>query len=130
MIVAALDRREKTHGWASEKFRVLPKPFVTCEAVITEVCYLMRPSYNGVQDALFLLTARIVKIDFSLYSEVKSITSLMKKYENVPMSLADACLVRMCEMDKDSEIFTLDSDFQIYRKHRNSSIPLIISDGI
>jgi predicted nucleic acid-binding protein len=51
---------------------------------------------------------------------------LMKKYEDVPMSLADACLVRMTELNENSQIFTLDSDFHIYRKNRNKKIPLII----
>ena len=51
---------------------------------------------------------------------------LMKRYENVPMSLADACLVRMSELIPGSVILTLDSDFRIYRKNRNEAIDLII----
>lgn len=50
----------------------------------------------------------------------------MNRYASVPMSLADACLVRMSEIYGGSKILTLDSDFQIYRKHRNQMIPVII----
>lgn len=50
----------------------------------------------------------------------------MAKYQSVPMSLADACLVRMSELIPDSLVFTLDSDFQIYRHHKNVVIPLIV----
>jgi predicted nucleic acid-binding protein len=49
----------------------------------------------------------------------------MKRYENVPMSLADACLVRMSELILGSCILTLDSDFQIYRKNNDQVIDLI-----
>jgi predicted nucleic acid-binding protein len=53
---------------------------------------------------------------------------LMQRYESVPMSLADACLVRMSEIYPNSSILTLDSDFTIYRKHRHQIIPLIMPD--
>ena len=52
----------------------------------------------------------------------------MKKYENVPMSLADACLVRMSEIADDSAVFTLDRDFHIYRKSGKQKIDLIIPE--
>ncbi len=52
----------------------------------------------------------------------------MQRYQNVPMSLADAYLVRMSEMYEDSTVLTLDSDFKIYRKNRNESIPVIMPD--
>ncbi len=129
-IVAALDRGETNHEWALENFRTLSKPFLTCEAVINEVCYLMRSSRNGERDALYLLSAGALTIDFALAEEVENIISLMKKYESVPMSLADGCLVRMSEMIPDSSVFTLDSDFLVYRKNRNGRIPLIIPDVI
>ncbi|MGI8653871.1 MAG: hypothetical protein ACR2LC_01485 [Pyrinomonadaceae bacterium] len=44
------------------------------------------------------------------------------------MALADACLVRMSELIEGSTIFTLDSDFWIYRKNGKAQIPLIIPD--
>jgi hypothetical protein len=42
------------------------------------------------------------------------------------MSLADACLVRMSELVSDGVVFTLDSDFRIYRRHRRQKIPVVI----
>jgi predicted nucleic acid-binding protein len=45
---------------------------------------------------------------------------------NVPMSLADACLVRMSERVADGVVFTLDSDFRVYRRHGKQKIPLLI----
>jgi hypothetical protein len=52
----------------------------------------------------------------------------MERYQSVPMSLADACLIRMTEIYPNSILLTLDSDFQIYRKNKNEIIPLIIPE--
>lgn len=48
-------------------------------------------------------------------AEYPSITRLVRRYANVPMSLADACLVRLVELTPHATLFTLDSDFEIYR---------------
>ena len=53
---------------------------------------------------------------------------LLAKYENVPMSLADGCLLRLAELYPQSSVFTLDSDFHIYRKNSNQLVPLIFPE--
>ena len=50
----------------------------------------------------------------------------MRRYRNVPMSLADATLVRLSELHRDCRVFTLDADFRIYRRHRNKAIPVLL----
>ncbi len=52
----------------------------------------------------------------------------MRRYQSVPMSIADACLVRMSEIYTQSSVITLDSDFRIYRKNRNQEIPVIMPE--
>ncbi len=47
----------------------------------------------------------------------------MQRFADVPMSLADACLVRMSEIERDSKIATLDADFRIYRRNQRQVIP-------
>ena len=54
----------------------------------------------------------------------------MLRYDDVPMSLADGCLVRLSEIDRDARVLTLDSDFRIYRRHRHQVIPLIIPESV
>ena len=127
-IVSAIKGNEHDHLWASENFKRFPKPIVTCEAVISESCFLLGRSQGSQQDLLTLIVAGIIKIDFSLTAEIEPVRALMNKYSNVPMSLADACLVRMSELVKDSAIFTIDSDFHIYRRHRTGRLPLIMPD--
>ena len=50
----------------------------------------------------------------------------MRKYADVPMSLADACLVRMSETLADSVILTTDADFRIYRRHGRQVVPCMM----
>ena len=66
-----------------------------------------------------------IAITFDLQEEAGNVRVLMDRYESVPMSFADACLVRMSERIANSAVRTLDSDFKIYRKHRNEEIPII-----
>jgi len=47
----------------------------------------------------------------------------MTKYRNLPMSLADACLVRMSKIVTDSVVLTTDSDFRVYRRHSRQTAP-------
>ena len=55
-----------------------------------------------------------------------ALAALMAKYADVPMSLADACLVRMTELDGSREVMTLDGDFLVYRRHGRHVIPLMM----
>ena len=44
------------------------------------------------------------------------------------MSLADATLVRLSEMYRDSRVFTFDTDFRIYRRHGNKAVPVLMPE--
>jgi predicted nucleic acid-binding protein len=103
-------------------------PLITCEAVIAESCFLLQ-NISGGSDRIFeMLEAGFIVVSFRLNDEISRIRELMKDYADVPMSFADACLVRMSEQYSDSVIISLDSDFRIYRKNRRQRIPLIIPD--
>jgi len=75
-----------------------------------------------------LVNRRLVLIPLRLEDEVAAIARLLAKYADVPMSLADACLVRMAEQHSQSVVFTLDSDFMRYRKHGRQVIPTLMPD--
>lgn len=130
VLVALLDKREQFHKWATEQAKNLNPPFYTCEAVISETCFLLRSFHKGIDAILSMIEDEILQIDFSLSDEISIIKSSMNKYESVPMSLADSCLVRMSELIDNSIVFTIDSDFLIYRKHGKKTIPLVFPDGI
>jgi predicted nucleic acid-binding protein len=129
-IVAFLNKSDKYHEWAIIQFSQLIPPFITCESVISETCFLLRHTDNGPQSVFKLLERGLIQIPFNLETEINLILKLMEKYKNIPMSLADACLVRMCEQISESIICTLDSDFKIYRKAKRKIIPLIMPEDI
>ena len=128
-LVAFLNKKDSYHNWAITKFSQLNPPFMTCEAVLSEVCFLLRHTDNGVRNVCKLLERELIQIPFSLDTEIKLIASLLNKYKNIPMSLADACLVRMSEQIADSAVCTLDSDFSIYRKEKRKVIPVIMPEN-
>jgi predicted nucleic acid-binding protein len=72
-----------------------------------------------------MLETGAATIALHVENELTLIKALMARYKNVPMSLADACLVRLSELNPDGVVLTLDSDFMIYRKHNRHVIPVI-----
>ena len=127
VLVAILDKSDNFHRWTTQTVANLPCPFLTCEPVITEACFLLKNVYGGEDAVMGLVSSGNIQIDFSLNEEINTIRELMKRYQNVPMSLADGCLVRMSELIPGSYILTIDSDFRIYRKNKNEMIDLIIA---
>lgn len=125
-IVALLNRRDNHHAWARDVLDTLEPPILTCESVVSEACFLLGSLTGGTDAVLDLLVADVMRLDFRLESEIAPIRRLMRKFANVPMSLADACLVRMTELDPRSVIVTLDSDFRVYRRNRRQMIPTIM----
>ena len=80
-------------------------------------------------DPLFALLERgVIRIGIAIQEQQADLRALMRRYRNRPMSLADACLVRLAEIHAAAEVLTLDSDFRIYRRHGNKVIPLRIPE--
>ncbi len=123
-LVAFISPRDRFHEWAVAQWSTSGLPLLTCEAVITEACFLLRNVYRGEEEVMNLLENQILHISFSLKNELATTRQLLARYQSVPMSLADACLVRMTELYPDSLLLTLDSDFTIYRKNQNQPIAL------
>jgi predicted nucleic acid-binding protein len=126
--VAYLKLDDKDHGWAEGVFRRLTGPVKTCDAALSEAFFLLQQTHGGANKLLELLERGLVIPEFNLVAELPAVGQLIRRYESVPMSLADACLVRMAELHRDSAVFTLDSDFRIYRKNRRQAIALIHPD--
>ena len=127
-LVAYLKRDDEHHAWAEEMFRQFREPLRTCDAVLSEAFFLLQQTHGGAEGLLALLERGLVVPDFDLAAELPAIAPLLRRYRNVPMSLADACLVRMAERERDTAVFTLDSDFKIYRRHGRQTIPLIFPE--
>lgn len=123
-LVAFLWRRDRYHDWAVETLRAVEPPLVICEPVMTETCFLIARGGLPAARALEPIERGWIKIDFRIDEEIKALRLLMEKYADVPMSLADACLVRLAELTG-LPICTLDSDFAIYRGQGRWPLELI-----
>ncbi len=124
-LVAYLKRDDEHHTWAEAMFRRFHAPLRTCDAALSEAFFLLQQTHGGGEQLLALLERGLVVPDFDLAAELPAVAHLLRSCQNVPMSVADACLVRMAEAERDVAVFTLDSDFKIYRRHRRHTIPLI-----
>jgi len=123
-IVAYLYSRDAYHDWAVEAFSEVQPPVITCEAVLTEACFLIERNRWPATRVLEYVLESEIRIGLQLEHEIEAIRGLMQRYANVPMSLADACLVRLAEIT-DLPICTLDHDFAIYRAGRRRALTLI-----
>jgi uncharacterized protein len=127
-LVALLSKDDRFHEWAKAQFALHSAPFITCEAVVAETCFLLYRSGFDPARALMLIERGVVRLDFSLGEQLPSVRALFERYDNVPASLADACLVRMAELHEPSLVMTLDSDFKIYRRHGRKAIATLSPD--
>jgi predicted nucleic acid-binding protein len=123
-LVSFLASGLRHHAWTVEQWKRMRPPLLTCEPVLTEAAFLLKREGRDT-DALFALLERgVIRIALAVKDEQADLRALMRRYRNRPMSLGDACLVRLSEIHTSGEVFTLDSDFRIYRRHGNRVIPV------
>lgn len=118
-LVALIDADEADHGMCRAALGQLELPLVTTWPAFTEAMYLLaRGGGRAGREALWklVLTDRLRVLDLSR-SAVERAAALMAKYADLPMDLADATLVAVAEERGTGAVFTLDSDFQVYRLH-------------
>ncbi|MFI5336994.1 MAG: type II toxin-antitoxin system VapC family toxin [Opitutales bacterium] len=124
-LVAFIDRNDPAHGWACAQIRELEEPLLTCESVLSECAHLICHFDPAARSLHAMLQSGGLRLAFDLADQTHAVAALMTKYQDVPMSLADACLVRMSELHDRSRVFTLDSDFKLYRRNGRQAIPLL-----
>ena len=123
-LVALLSRNDQYRDWATAVAARLPQPWWTCEAALSEAFHLL--GRQGEPKLAALLRRGVALPRFSLATEIESVLALMDKYADVPMSLADACLVRMSETQAVPVVVSTDRDFRIYRRHSRQVIPTLL----
>ena len=122
-LAALLDPRDQHHAWARATLLRQSPPWLTCEAAVSEALFLLSETHTRALDKL--LREGYVRLAFDLAENLEAVLDLRAKYTDVPMSLADACLVRMTEMLPDPIVVTADSDFAVYRRHSRQTIPCL-----
>lgn len=125
VLVAMLVRNDQHHAWTKEQASRISTPLLSCEPVLADAAHLLRRC--GADETVLVewVERGMLSLPFSLQTEAATVKWLMQNYRNVPMSLADAYLVRMAELYEGAAVFTLDSDFRIYRMAQVHAVPLI-----
>ena len=124
-LIALLNRRDAHHAWARAEFGRRPPPFYTCEAVLSEAQHLVLRGHGDPLQVLELLRRGALTIGLNVEAETGRLVKLQRAYRDQPMSLADACLVRLTELHVHSRLVTTDSHFTVYRRNGRQIIPLV-----
>jgi uncharacterized protein len=125
-LVALLNRSDAAHTWVVDQLKDIAPPMITCEAVLAEATYLTR-AVPGARAALIEMVGEgFLTIGMALADHHSALLTMVRRYGNVPMSLADACLVRLAELHPQSPVLTLDSDFVVYRKNGRQVIQVLM----
>ena len=129
-IVALLDRSESYHKACARTVREVEAPLVTCEAVITESCYLLRNLSGAPEAVIENIAAGIFQVPFQLSRDTAGVKQVLRKYKDRRIDLADACLIRLADQFGTADILTLDQDFAIYRWGKNKLFRVLPSTDL
>jgi len=125
-LVALLDRSDDRHEEIVEALKKIHDPLVSVWPALVEAMYLLSFSWRA-QKALWELietgTIQLLQLD---EADIAPMKSLMEKYRDLPMDMADAALVRIAEREGIRRVLTLDQrDFSVYRLARKGSFTLL-----
>jgi predicted nucleic acid-binding protein len=123
-LAALLRRRDAHRAWATAQAAEFQPPWHCCEAILTELLFLLGPP--GASALSALLRRQSLKVSFSFVEHQEPVLALIRKYSDIPMSFADACLVRMSELHPEPVVLTTDADFRLYRRHGRQAIRCVL----
>ncbi|MGA9069545.1 MAG: PIN domain-containing protein [Terracidiphilus sp.] len=126
VIVALLDKREQYHEQCVRVVEELEQPLATCEAVLSESCFLLKKIPHAADRILDNVEEGIFQIPFQLTRSTASVYDILRKYHDLPVSFADACLVQMADELDTGDILTLDGDFMHYRWRKTRRFRMLI----
>jgi predicted nucleic acid-binding protein len=124
-IVALLDRSESFHKACARTIREVEVPLITCEAVITESCYLLRNLSGAPEAVIENIAAGIFQVPFQISRETAGVKQALRRYRDRKIDLADACLICLADQFGTADILTLDRDFKIYRWGKNKPFRML-----
>lgn len=123
-LVALWNPRDQHHPWAAATAETHPPPWLACEAVFTEADHLL--SASGRVALRTAVRRGAIRLAATITGETLSVLDLLDKYEDVPMSVADACVVRLTETLPAPLVLTTDTNFKIYRRQNRKVVPCLL----
>jgi predicted nucleic acid-binding protein len=127
VIVALLDRRERYHEQCVRVLEEMEQPLATCEAVLSESCFLLKKIPRASDRIMANVKEGIFQIPFQLTRSTLPVQEILRKYRDLPVSFADACLVQIADELDTGDILTLDSDFIHFRWRKTRAFRMLIS---
>jgi len=118
-LIALFDRSDQYHLKAVSFLKSLDRGLLTTWPVITETSHMLSFSTKAQANFLEWIERGGLKIFEMEHDHINRLTELTKKYDDVPMDLADASLILVAELKGIHQIASIDSDFYIYRDIRN-----------
>lgn len=126
VIVALLDRDERYHSRCVDAVSDVGGPLATCEAAIAEACHLLHRMRGGPEAVVKNVANGVFRIPVRLVDQADAVAKLLRKYRDVPMDFADACIVDLADKVDSGLILTLDNDFEVYRWRSRRRFNLLI----
>ena len=126
-LVALIDLNDRNHARCVDALPSLRAPLLTTWSCFTEAMYLLwRAGGYPAQEALWQLFEKdAARLHRESDEERVRMRALMEQYRDTPMDLADASLVAAAEQLGIRQIFTLDSDFYVYRVNGVQSFAVV-----
>ena len=121
-LIALFDKRDSYHTSIISFIPQIKDRLITTWPVIAEVCHMLSFSVPCQLDFLTWCDRGGLKIEDIAETDIKRIIALTKKYNNVPMDLADATLMILAERLEVSEIISIDSDYYVYRTMKKEMV--------
>lgn len=115
--IALMNRRDRHHAKAKEALQKVRGPLIVTWPVMTETCHLLLRLGTDAEIAFIETIERgNVKVFELGLRHIHRVATLMKKYRDLPMDLADASLVVAAETLGSGNILSTDErDFRSYR---------------
>lgn len=126
-IVAAFDRREKAHELVKEKLQYYMGKPITTWPVVTEASHLLSFSHIAQDAMLHWIERGGLTVKDLTQVDLQYIRNRMEKYSDIPMDLADASLMAIAERNNIDSIFSLDSDFIIYKTMKGKKLKNLLN---
>ena len=124
-LVAYFNPRDPYYAWARQFLDPIEPPMTTCEPVLAEAYHLLAKYHDGIDLLSIYCASDVLQIDFRVLDHAAEIRELIRKYRNLPMDLADGCLVLLAEQHPQATIITTDRDFLLYRTRSRRQLRIL-----
>ena len=125
--MALIDAGEADHKRCRNALKHLEAPMLTTWPVLTEAMYLLGDAggWAAQRELWQMIEREVLQLAELQATDVARARALMEKYRDAPMDIADATLVAVAEARRLKRVFTLDSDFDIYRYRGRETFEIV-----